>query len=283
MMSVQFDSDKIKAAGRDLSDALAALSWPRFWLIALLTVCLFGALGDIPGLGALEHLGVPVVISCILIKILAKSRANAASDALDARMAAHDAKSEARGWKSRLDAHFLFNAMAAIEHLIERDPAAALPAQRALAAYLRSGLSEPETSSAKAQAAACEAYLLIQKIRMGERLQSRCQWLCDAPMPGRVAIAALEAAVSGCVEPSIQGGAIEIICRSEGPLMVWEMSYPELCPLGADFEPLRQEWLAKAPGGAFEASSSAGRASLRLIWAPASPSSPRADLSKPAP
>lgn len=274
MMSVNFDQDKIKSAARSLSDGVAAMSWPRFWLIVFLLLCAFGSIREVDGLGALGALGTPIVFFLIIIKVLAKSRANASREALNARGAAAAAQSETREWKSRLDSHFLFNAMATIEHLMERGSASALPAQRALAAYLRSGLSEPESSSARSQAAACEAYLLIQKIRMGDRLQSRCEWLCDAPMPGRVAIAALETAVSGCVEPSIQGGAVEIRCLSDQGRMVWEMSYPELCPLGADFEPLRQEWLAKAPDGLWEQASANGRSTLRLSWAPHQP--PRA-------
>lgn len=257
-----FDSDRLAVAARSLSDGVGAMSWPRFWLIAFLLLCLFGALGDALGLESLGSLGAPIVISLIIIKALAKSR-------LGAHAAARDAQSETREWKSRLDAHFLFNAMAAIEHLIEFDPPSALPAQRALATYLRSGLSEPERSSTRSQAAACEAYLLIQKIRMGDRLQSRCEWLCDAPMPGRVAIAALERAVSACVEPSIQGGSVELSCKEEQGVLIWEMGYPDLCPLAIDFEPLRQEWLSQAPDAQWSHSSLAGRSKLRLGWQPA--------------
>lgn len=264
------DRADVSRAGRSLSDALARMSWPRFFILAAGGLAVAAALPGWPILSWASALALPAAILCALLKVEAGARSRAMASRDEARLEAGAANAKAQSLGARLDPHFLFNAMASIEHLIFVDQEAAAKAQRQLSAYLRSGLSSSEMSTSGAQSAACEAYLELQSMRLGPRLSWSTAWthaLDDAPMLARASMGLIETATAKAIEPLVEGGAIHIASQAEGGGRAsWTISFP--CDgLGLeDFAPWRSLWLSKAKSPSWSCSKDAARWVVVLGW-----------------
>jgi hypothetical protein len=266
-------SREVRAAAARLSDALAAISWRRFLLWVFLSFVLIGALPNWFIFGVIKDLLPAATLFCALLKAQAGSRREAARGRDEALREAGAANAKALAFEARLDPHFLFNAMATVEHLIGSDPAAATRAQRALSVYLRSGLGTPHADTVGSQSKACEAYLEIQTIRMGSRLEWSAQWSSfEQPMPGRVAIGALETAVALCVEPSVHGGRVDLACGvdpADPARLIWTMSCPAEGIEDSRVEPWRRAWMASTRSPSWTESRAGERWTVSMGWRPA--------------
>ena len=260
----------VRMGAAQLSDALAGISWKRFVLLAFFALILIGALPNWILLNELKDLTPAAIIFCALLKAQAKSRREAAQSRDEARRQAGVATAKAMALEARLDPHFLFNAMGAIEHLIATDPSAAARAQRALSVYLRSGLGQAKGSTVASQAKACEAYLEIQSIRMGERLGWSATWSSlEQPMPARVAVGLLETAVALSIEPAAQGGSVDIECLAiEDSRLAWRLRCPSQGVDAQAIEPWREAWMSQAPTPSWTEKREGGRLEISMEWRP---------------
>lgn len=127
--------------------------------------------------------------------------------------------------QAQIEPHFLFNTLANVQSLIERDPKRAASMLDSLNRYLRASLSRTRSTAATLadELELIEALLNIAAIRLGERLRYKI----DVPEPLRqLPLAPLllqplvENALLHGIEPSIEGGEIRVVGRREGDLLV---------------------------------------------------------------
>jgi LytS/YehU family sensor histidine kinase len=138
------------------------------------------------------------------------SREKAAVDLVEARAAAEHAQLESL--RRRLEPHFLFNALTAIRATIRTDPARARELVADLADLYRYVLSHPDDAPLRAEVAHAQAYLAIERARLGEdRLR------LETDVPDSVANLRVPAlSLQPLVENAIRHG----VARRDGPGVV---------------------------------------------------------------
>lgn len=122
--------------------------------------------------------------------------------------------SQLKQLQSQIEPHFLFNTLANISSLIDQDPANARLMLVRLTDLLRGTLknSREPYISLKKELAHADAYLAIQKIRLGERLQYEIlnEIPSDIDLPPFILQPLVENAIGHGVEPLENGGAVQI-------------------------------------------------------------------------
>jgi len=137
------------------------------------------------------------------------------------------AQAQLQALRAQVEPHFLFNTLANVSALVDRDPAAARALIDDLARHLRATLSHAraESTSLGEELDVTASLLGIMKRRLGDRLQ----WHFDVPEALRATIVApmlvqplVENAVKHGIEPQSAGGTIEVRARREadGTLVV---------------------------------------------------------------
>jgi hypothetical protein len=117
--------------------------------------------------------------------------------------------------QAQVEPHFLFNTLANVAGLIEHRPADARHMLESFTTYLRGSLmrTRVKTSKVSDEIELLEAYLAVQKIRMGERLtyefsvDASCESLPLAPLLIQPLV---ENALTHGLEPKLDGGSISI-------------------------------------------------------------------------
>lgn len=126
--------------------------------------------------------------------------------------------------QAQIEPHFLFNTLANVQSLIERDPKRAASMLDSLNRYLRASLKRTRdaASTLKDELELVQALLDIAAIRLGDRLR----YTIDVPEPVRqMALPPLllqplvENALLHGIEPSIDGGEIRIVGRVEAAML----------------------------------------------------------------
>ena len=126
--------------------------------------------------------------------------------------------------QAQIEPHFLFNTLANVQSLIERDPKRAASMLDSLNRYLRASLKRTRdvASTLKDELELVQALLDIAAIRLGDRLR----YTIDVPEPLRqMALPPLllqplvENALLHGIEPSIDGGEIRIVGRVEAAML----------------------------------------------------------------
>ncbi|HMC17158.1 MAG TPA: histidine kinase [Albitalea sp.] len=149
----------------------------------------------------------------------ALERSTLERQALDARL---------RLLHAQIEPHFLFNTLANVQELVESGSPQAAPVLRNLIAYLRGAM--PRLNDADAtlgdEAELVHAYLALMLMRMPDRLRFTVdipQALKGMHFPSMALLTLVENAVRHGVDPSEQGGAIEVGARREasGDTVVW--------------------------------------------------------------
>ncbi|MFM2588037.1 sensor histidine kinase [Vibrio sp. TBV020] len=136
--------------------------------------------------------------------------------------------SQLRQLQSQIEPHFLFNTLANVNALISHDPKTAQHMLDKLTELLRGTLlnSRESNSSIDAELNLIDAYLAIQKIRLGERLDYRI----DNQLEQSIPIAPLlmqplvENAIKHGIEPKVDGGDICIKVAQKDQLICIEVS-----------------------------------------------------------
>jgi two-component sensor histidine kinase len=137
------------------------------------------------------------------------------------------AQAQLQALRAQVEPHFLFNTLANVSALIDRDPAAARSLVDDLARHLRATLrhARAETTTLGEELDVTASLLAIMKRRLGDRLQ----WRFDVPDALRAETVApmlvqplVENAVKHGIEPAAGGGAIEVRARrdDDGALVV---------------------------------------------------------------
>jgi sensor histidine kinase YesM len=123
---------------------------------------------------------------------------------------------------ARVEPHFLFNTLANLRRLYQQDRAAGRLMLESLRRYLEVALAtlrQPATTL-QHEADLVRAYLDIQRIRMGKRLEFSIEVppsLGAHPIPSMVLLTLVENAIKHGLNPSPRGGAVRVSAVREGP------------------------------------------------------------------
>jgi len=129
--------------------------------------------------------------------------------ALDARLATLQAQ---------IEPHFLFNTLANVQALVESGSPRAAPVLQSLIAYLRSTMPRLSQADATlgAEARRVQAYLALMQMRMPDRLSFTVTVdpsLESMRFPPMALLTLVENAIRHGIDPSEQGGVVEIEAR----------------------------------------------------------------------
>lgn len=139
--------------------------------------------------------------------------------AADARQAETSAKLSLL--QAQIEPHFLFNTLANIQSLIERDPATSKAMLQHLNHYLRVSLGRTRkpVSTLDEELDLVQTLLAIAAIRLGSRLQytiHAADNLRGAKLPPLLLQPLVENALEHGIEPAVAGGAIRIEAEQQG-------------------------------------------------------------------
>ena len=120
--------------------------------------------------------------------------------------------------QAQVEPHFLFNTLASVQYLVETDPKQANVLLGHLIGYLRAALPQLRASSSTLarEMSLAEAYLNILKMRIGPRLSFTIDVpgdLREHPFPPNLLISLVENAIQHGVEPSADGGSVNLAAR----------------------------------------------------------------------
>ena len=123
--------------------------------------------------------------------------------------------------QAQIEPHFLFNTLANVQSMIQRDPATASAMLDHLNRYLRASLDRTRRLNATCadEIDLVEALLAIAAIRLGSRLRYRITLpseLRSAPLPPLLLQPLVENALKHGIEPAIEGGEIDVECIRQG-------------------------------------------------------------------
>jgi signal transduction histidine kinase len=127
---------------------------------------------------------------------------------------------ELRRLQAQIEPHFLFNTLANVRSLIDRDPPAARDLLEQLNAHLRAGLKHSRASQTTLaeEFRLLESYLRIQAHRMGPRFRWQLDLpaeLRDLPFPPMLLQPLVENAVRHGIEPKVGDGKVTLTARRQ--------------------------------------------------------------------
>jgi len=173
-----------------------------------------------------------VVISLFFYVKLSGARARATLARAEAErhlLSKQAVEAELKLMQAQVEPHFLFNTLASVQFLTETDPPAAHRLLGHLIAYLRAALPQLRASSTTLgkEVELCEAYLNILRMRIGPRLAFAIdvpEALRATPFPPNLLISLVENAIKHGIEPSADGGSIDVRARRDGDRVVVEVA-----------------------------------------------------------
>lgn len=132
------------------------------------------------------------------------------------------AETQLRSLRSQLRPHFLFNCLNTIVGLVETRPSEARRTLGQLSELLRVALRTPleETIPLREELRFAEAYLALEKARLGDRLSIEVDVepeAIDVPVPAILLQPLVENAVRHGLAPRIEGGCVGVRARLVGP------------------------------------------------------------------
>jgi sensor histidine kinase YesM len=134
-------------------------------------------------------------------------------------------EAELKLMQAQVEPHFLFNTLASVQYLTETDPRQASVLLGHLIDYLRAALPQlrARSSTLAREMSLAEAYLNILRMRIGPRLTFAVdlpQELRDHPFPPNLLISLVENAIKHGVEPSADGGSVNVAAAHAGDAVV---------------------------------------------------------------
>jgi len=170
-----------------------------------------------------------------LLEAVARNREAEAKEA-ELRLLAQDA--ELRALRAQLNPHFLFNSLNSISALTTLDPARARSMCILLSDFLRGSLKlgEKRTVALAEEVELLKAYLAIEQIRFGARLQVDWQIAPDVlaiPVPALLLQPLAENAIKHGIAGLTEGGVVRISARREGGAVELKVENP----VDPDLEP----------------------------------------------
>ena len=130
--------------------------------------------------------------------------------------------------QAQVEPHFLFNTLAAVDYLIETDPARASQMQKALITYLRGALPQmrQESSTLGREMRLVRSYLELIKMRIEDRLELQYEIppeLETAEFPPMMLQSLVENAIKHGIEPKPEGGKVTVVARAQKGALVVEV------------------------------------------------------------
>jgi sensor histidine kinase YesM len=155
------------------------------------------------------------VLGHYLVGAFQRSR-DAERRALELQVLAREA--ELRSLRAQLDPHFLFNSLNSVAALIGNDTAAARQMCFLMAQFFRKSLTLAREQSIplSEEVSLAQTFLAIEKVRFGERLQTRFDIsddVCDVAVPPLVLQPLVENAVHHGVAHLLEGGEVTVQAR----------------------------------------------------------------------
>lgn len=204
------------------------------------SVKVLGADLDLKDLEGHGNRGVPLpqivfflIVILLAVRITTRSRQRAEKRVLSAEavtemesLRRQVAEAQLQTLQAQVEPHFLFNTLAAVEHLTETDPPRAAIMLRHLIAYLRGSLPDMRERNTLLgrEVDLCQSYLAIMQIRMEDRLTVSIdvpEALRGLSFPPMMLQSLVENSIKHGLEPKPEGGAIAIAARlQEGRLRV---------------------------------------------------------------
>lgn len=192
------------------------------------------------------------VSSLFILRHLAASEYRAGLDA-ERRRAAEARQAEALArlalLQAQIEPHFLFNTLANVRSMVDRDPRTAGRMLDLLNSYLRSSLGRTRAplSSCGEEMQLLGALLGIAAIRLGSRLRYEIclpEDLRSARLPPLLVQPLVENALTHGIEPSVEGGEVRVECVAQaGRLLVrvrdTGMGFQETAPAGGGLSNIR--------------------------------------------
>ena len=173
---------------------------------------------------------------------LAKARVETAHAAAQAEAAQrHATEAQLKLLETQLEPHMLFNTLANLRALIGVDARRAQDMLDRLVAYLRATLaaSRASTFSLGAEFDRLNDYLELMRVRMGARLQFKLDLpaeLSSQQIPPLLLQALVENSIKHGLEPSIQGGRVDIRAERDGQRLLLQVQDSGV-GLGANMPP----------------------------------------------
>jgi LytS/YehU family sensor histidine kinase len=242
----------IRGLSRQVAQGVARLSTWQFMLVCLLSLMAAGVLH-----GILEPSFVFFLIVVLwAVRIVTRSGMRADERVVTAQASAELellrrrlAEAQLQTLQAQVEPHFLFNTLAAVEHLTETDPPRAATMLRHLIAFLRGSLPDmrEQNTSLGREIEICQSYLAIMQIRMEDRLAVSIDVpdsLRALPFPPMMLQSLVENAIKHGIEPKPQGGTVAVSARvQEGRLRVTVadtgVGIPENAPQGVGLTNIR--------------------------------------------
>jgi signal transduction histidine kinase len=139
--------------------------------------------------------------------------------------------------QAQIEPHFLFNTLANVRRLYDKDPAAGAKMLENLMRYLEIALPRMRDSESTLErdAGLVEAFMRIQQIRMGQRLAFSIDiplQLRAHPVPPMMLLTLAENAIKHGVNPSRNGGLVRMTARADGDRLILSVA-----DTGVGFEP----------------------------------------------
>jgi sensor histidine kinase YesM len=166
-------------------------------------------------------IGIGAVTATVLIYRSRAARADA--DIAKAEAARYELEkqvleSRLKLMQAQIEPHFLFNTLANVQHLTESNPPLASKTLQSLITYLRAALPEMREGSSTLgrEMTMAIAYLDIQKVRMGTRLQVSVDMpapLARTAFPPMMLLTLIENAIKHGLDPAPDGGQIVITAK----------------------------------------------------------------------
>jgi two-component sensor histidine kinase len=130
--------------------------------------------------------------------------------------------------QAQIEPHFLFNTLANVQSLMDHDPPKARQMLTSFTDYLRASLStlRSEQSVVGHELDLAQSYLQLLQGRMEDRLRFSIdadEAARQQPLPPLLLQPLVENAVVHGLEPSIEGGTVQVTARVAGPNLVLEV------------------------------------------------------------
>jgi hypothetical protein len=199
---------------------------PRVRLVNQKVVTWRGMIGDLFG-AAMVLVFAYLVAAKIVVRKVAQADAKVAK-AVDAAeretMERQLAQAKLQVLQAQVEPHFLFNTLAAVDYLIETDPARASQMQKQLITYLRGALPQmrQESSTLGREMRLIRSYLELIKMRIEERLEVSVDvpdGLESAEFPPMVLQSLVENAIKHGIEPKPEGGKVAVSAKVANGLL----------------------------------------------------------------
>ena len=210
---------------RPVAIGVARISNGRFVLLCFLAMAAAGILGDLIGFRKLPQVIVLLLVILWAVRIATRSQINAEQciSVAEANTEVESlrrqvAEAQLKTLQAQVEPHFLFNTLAAVEHLTETDPPRATIMLQHLIAFLRGALPDMRghDTTLGREADLCKDYLAIMQIRMEDRLTAAIdipEALRGLSFPPMMLQSLVENSIKHGLEPKPEGGALIMSAR----------------------------------------------------------------------